>query len=74
MKFRGKQKQLDREVARCFRLTRQPNSDNGPKTSITSGAQQRRALPRRAPRGSASVRIRPLSHFNFKMRFHAFHT
>ena len=29
MKFRGKQKQLDREVARCFRLTRQPNSDGG---------------------------------------------
>ena len=74
MKFRGKQKQLDREVARCFRLTRQPNSDGGPKTPVTSGAQQHRALPCRAPRGSTGVRIRSLGHFNFKMRLHAFHT
>ena len=74
MKFRGKQKQLDREVARCFRLTRQPNSDGGPKTPVTSGAQRRRASPRHAPRGTTGVRIRPLGHFNFKMQLHAFHT
>ena len=74
MKFPGKQRQLDLLVTRCFRLTRQPNSDGGPKTPVTSGAQRRRASPRRVPQGTTGVRIRPLGHFNFKMRLHAFHT